>query len=201
VQVRLVVLREGEYDTGSCPLEIEAQEEDAKVLTIFYPDRLPAELLRWFADTFGGGGGRLEFPPSLSKQERARWHQAADRLWLHTVPVGIGEGRYLTIATEAAGPADVGQPGGGGAPAAVAGGRLRLTAEQERRARQVYDCCQMEGGKHWERSRGEIEAMVAAGGPLPDDLQALVDKRQVPGRLDAVEQLPRGKLSMPCMLM
>ena len=36
---------------------------------------------------------------------------------------------------------------------------------------------QMEGGKHWERSRGEIEALVAAGGPLPPDLQEVVDRR------------------------
>lgn len=39
-----------------------------------------------------------------------------------------------------------------------------------------------EGGKHWERSRGEIEALVASGQPLPDDLQAIVDKRWVTSR-------------------
>lgn len=38
-----------------------------------------------------------------------------------------------------------------------------------------------EGGKHWERSRGEIEALVASGQPLPPDLQAVVDKRWVEG--------------------
>ena len=42
--------------------------------------------------------------------------------------------------------------------------------------------CAQEGGKHWERSRGEIEALVASGQPLPADLQAIVDKRWVTGR-------------------
>lgn len=36
----------------------------------------------------------------------------------------------------------------------------------------------MEGGKYWERSQGEIEAMVASA-TVPADLQQLVEKRWV----------------------
>lgn len=37
---------------------------------------------------------------------------------------------------------------------------------------QIYDACQMEGGSWWSMSRGETEALVASGEPLPADLQA-----------------------------
>ncbi|PRW59890.1 DNA-binding SMUBP-2 [Chlorella sorokiniana] len=179
-QVRLVLLREDvEIDPAACPLDCERQEGSTDAYTVFYPDRLPSELLRWFAEACASGAGRLEFPATLSKQERARWHGLADRARLHTQSVGVGEGRYLTIGTA---PLEGGGEGGGGAAA----GRLRLTSKQVVLARFIYDAAQMEGGKHWERSRGEIEALVASGQPLPADLQAIVDKRERGERVNAL---------------
>ncbi|KAI7841910.1 hypothetical protein COHA_004438 [Chlorella ohadii] len=170
-QVRLVVLREDtEIEPAACPLDCERQEGSSEAYTIFYPDRQPSELLRWFAEACGAGAARLEFPASLSKQERARWHGLADRARLHTQSVGVGEGRYLTIGTA---PLEDAAEGGG-----AAAGRVRLNREQAALARFIYDGAMMEGGKHWERSRGEIEALVASGQPLPPDLQAVVDKRE-----------------------
>jgi hypothetical protein len=176
-QVRLVALREGSIDISACPLDIEAQAgSEPASWTVFFPDRQPQELLGWFAEAFGGGAGRLEFPPSLSKRQRAWWHGLADRSrGLHAVSVGVGDERHLTITAP--------PPGGSGGdaaadPAAGAGGQATsLTREQRQRAGQIYDCCQMEGGKFWERSRGEIEALVASHQPLPADLAELVQKR------------------------
>ena len=195
--------------------------------TIYHPDRLPSELLHWFGATFPDAAARLEFPSSLSKAERARWHHAADRVRLHGQSVGVGDGRYLTIGTVP------GSSGGGGSDS----GRTQLSQEQAEYAKRVYDAAQvrhhpqgcrqytplpalaarshfqpvtldaaynrcppisprppslprpssllrptpprttlqMEGGKHWERSRGEIEALVASGKPLPVDRIALGD--------------------------
>ncbi|KAL4458557.1 hypothetical protein ABPG75_013422 [Micractinium tetrahymenae] len=197
-QVRLVLLREGvAFDPASCPLDMEAERAagggsgdpaaqasgsspggsaDGSMplpasFLIFFPERLPTELLRWLGDTFPDGAARLEFPASLSKAERARWHQSAERLRLHGQSVGVGDDRFLTIGTA---PPD---SGSGGEPAGSRGGRPQLSREQRDRARFIWNVCQMEGGKHWERSQGEVEAMVASGQPLPADLQELVDRR------------------------
>ena len=177
-QVRLVVLRQGTtaaLDTSSCPLDIEAQEGDPPAAWIIYvPEREPERLLRWFASGLGGGAARLEFPASLSKRERAWWHGIANRHRLHTESVGVGDGRYLTVSTAAPGG---GEEGGEAPEGGAARGAARLTREQQQRANAIYDACQMEGGKYWERSRGEVEALVASGQPLPADLEALADKR------------------------
>lgn len=73
-QVRLVLLRDdGEQpDLAACPLDTEAQEgAQPPAWALFDPDRAPSELLRWFAAACPEGAARLEFPASLSKQERA----------------------------------------------------------------------------------------------------------------------------------
>lgn len=106
---------------------------------------------------------------SLSKQERARWHAEANRHRLHKQSLGVGDARHLRVGTA---PLDA---EAGGLP--TQGGKLLLTAEQARRADEIYTACQMEGGKHWERSRGEVEALVASGQPLPADLQELAERR------------------------
>ncbi|EFN54330.1 hypothetical protein CHLNCDRAFT_135566 [Chlorella variabilis] len=189
-QVRLVVLRQGTtaaLDTSSCPLDIEAQEGDPPAAWIIYvPEREPERLLRWFASVLGGGAARLEFPASLSKRERAWWHGIANRHRLHTESVGVGDGRYLTVSTAAPGG---GEEGGEAPEGGAARGAARLTREQQQRANAIYDACQMEGGKYWERSRGEVEALVASGQPLPADLEALADKRL---RGQRVNELLRG---------
>jgi hypothetical protein len=174
VQVRLVLL-EGELDASSCPLDIERREgKDPASWIVFYPEREPHALLHWFANVCGDGRGRLEFPATLSKRERASWHALAAQAQLHTQSVGVGEERYLTVCTAA--PSD---PGAHEHTQAGAAAGPRLTRQQQQRAQEIYSACQMEGGRHWERSHGEIEAMVASGQPLPPDIQELVDRRLV----------------------
>lgn len=131
---------------GSEPSSKPAAPERCSTHLIFFPERLPVELLRWLADTFPSGAARLEFPPSLSKVERARWHKAADRARLHGESVGIGEGRYLTITTAAS------TSWGGEGPqqdeaGAASGARSRLTREQAERARFIWDCAQVISGR------------------------------------------------------
>ena len=169
----------------SCPLDAESCLEtggtsSAGCYTLFYPERQPDALLHWFAETLDCPA-RLEFPAALSKHERARWHEAAQRCRLHTESVGIGAERYLTVSNR--GPAAA----AGLAPLDdAAGGQQqprrgpRLTRKQEQRARAVYDCLQMEG-QFWEYSRGEVEAMVASGAALPAAVQDVVERRCVWG--------------------
>ena len=42
---------------------------------------------------------------------------------------------------------------------------------------QVYDFCQLEGGRFWDYSKGELEEMVASGQPWPADLRDMVERR------------------------
>ena len=42
---------------------------------------------------------------------------------------------------------------------------------------QVYDFCQLEGGRFWDYSKGELEEMVASGQPWPEDLRDMVERR------------------------
>lgn len=72
--MRLVLLRDdGERpDLSACPLDAEAQEGvHPPCWALFYPDQAPSDLLRWFAVACADGAARLQFPASLSKQERA----------------------------------------------------------------------------------------------------------------------------------
>lgn len=72
--MRLVLLRDqGEPpDLSACPLDVEAQEgAQPPAWALFDPDRAPSELLRWFAAACADGAAQLQFPASLSKQERA----------------------------------------------------------------------------------------------------------------------------------
>ena len=61
----------------------------------------------------------------------------------------------------------------------------------------VTRLCVQEGGTHWERSRGEIEALVASGQPLPADLQAIVDKRWVGRREGSCRRAVLSALLLP----
>lgn len=158
----MLLQKEVNFDPASCPLDIEpdpaagagAAQEDSSSgslpasFLIFFPERLPTELLHWLGQSFPGGAARLEFPASLSKAERARWHQAAERLRLHGQSVGVGESRFLTIGTA--------PPSGieGADAAGSRSGRAPLSREQRERARIIWNACQMEGGKHWERRCG-----------------------------------------------
>lgn len=48
---------------------------------------------------------------------------------------------------------------------------------QRHRAQQIYDFCQLEGGRFWDYSKGELEDMVASAQPLPADLAEMVGRR------------------------
>lgn len=173
-------------DTEACPLDIElsssgnssssavaspadgAAAVDAGgplAYTLFHVDRQPGELLQWFGSKFPPGSAtRLEFPASLSKAERARWHRCAEHHGLEGQSEGVGEQRRLVIVPSGSG----GSYNGGTAHS----GRPALTHEQVEEARLIYDACQMAGGAFWSMSRGEAEALAASGDPLPADLQA-----------------------------
>ena len=175
-----------DLDCSVCPLDAEpasggeppAASSSSRAYTVWYPERAPRELLDWCAAACAAdpGGALLQFPPSLSKRERAEWHGLAQRAGLATESRGVGEGRHLTISLAAAAEAaDGGSSRQGGRSA-------HLTAAQRRRAQAIYACAQAEGGSFWELSHGEVEAMVASGQPLPSELQAVVDKQCAPAR-------------------
>ena len=45
---------------------------------------------------------RLDFPPQLSKLERAKWHSSANRKGLPTESRGVGDARFLSIGSQQA---------------------------------------------------------------------------------------------------
>ena len=154
---------EGQRVGGDDDAQQQQQQQDQRAYTVFYPDRLADELLRWLGSgAFCADPGTcLQFPPTLSKQERARWHHMAERRGLHTESHGVGDERFLTVA-----------------PAAAAAPRVsaKLSEAQRQRARAIYTATQFEGGRFWSFSHREIEQVVASGEELPPDLQAVVDK-------------------------
>ena len=135
-------------DTSACPLDCEPAvatpasshpdesgrpDGDPAAYTLFFPDRQPDELLEWFKSMFEGcSGARLEFPPSLSKAERAAWHRPALRKGLVTCSQGVGHARFLTIASAAAAGDDLGSEG-------ASRSLPVLTREQRDEARMIYD--------------------------------------------------------------
>lgn len=179
VELRAEALEDGRpsaQDLEACPAEVEELAAEGGgpgprrwKLSLLEAQARPDDLVRWFQATFPAGGATLLFPSSLSKQERARWHHAAECLRLPTQSVGQGQHRFLTI----------GQPTSAGPAAAAAGVEERqgLTQEQRARALRIYDYAQMEGGRWWDLSVGEVMELVVAGGPLPPNLQEVVDKR------------------------
>jgi hypothetical protein len=113
----------------------------------------------------GAAARRLEFPTELSKLERARWHSLAHRKGLPTESCGVGDDRFLSIASQ--------QP----AEEAAGADKPLLNRAQRHRAQQVYDFCQLEGGRFWDYSKGELEDLVASGQPWPQDLRDMVERR------------------------
>ncbi|GAB4821876.1 hypothetical protein N2152v2_008922 [Parachlorella kessleri] len=183
-QVRLVVPSALELKLSECPVdadELEGLPEGCKALTLYYPEKAPEELLVWFKTACGECNARLEFPTELSKLERARWHSLAHRKGLHTESRGVGDDRFLSVLTQPPAAEDGSGSGGEGAGSdgGFAGGSSRvLNRHQRHRAQQVYDFCQLEGGRFWDYSKGELEEMVASGQPWPEDLRDMVERRE-----------------------
>lgn len=160
----------GQLDAAElgCPLDVDVDEAPG-VYTVHDPDSAPEELMDWLASSFPTGA-RLEFPPTLSKMERARWHRIAERHGLHSQSMGMGSARFLAISPAGGGQGEEG-PSSEGTAAQPA-----LTAEQQQRVKQLYKWCQEEGGEYWAVSVGELREMVGGGQVLPAALQKLEQK-------------------------
>lgn len=116
-------------------------------------------------------------------------------LWLEQQ--GLGEQRSLQIRNPHVQPDHVtaAEPTGASNSASSDGTRSRNTrptdntttaVQQHRcldpsppiaRSRQVWEWCQVEGGRYWNYSQGEIREVLKEGADMPLDLQQLIQKR------------------------
>jgi hypothetical protein len=78
----------------------------------------------------------------------------------------VGDERFLSVASQ-----QLPEDGEG------ASDKPALNRSQRHRAQQVYDFCQLEGGRFWDYSKGELEDLVASGQPWPEDLREMVERR------------------------
>uniref|UniRef100_A0A061QPZ6 R3H domain-containing protein n=1 Tax=Tetraselmis sp. GSL018 TaxID=582737 RepID=A0A061QPZ6_9CHLO len=154
------------HNLDTCPFDTLPAEGSVQRFSVVLP-RLwreddAQELLEWFSniETPEGMNPSLSLPSTLSKDERKVWHKLAERLRLRSESHGFGEERHITIY--------LCQRSNQQAPAPT------LTRE----AKQVWAWCQEEGGRFWDFSQGEVEAMLASPSGLPGELRKLCADRQ-----------------------
>ncbi|DBA69796.1 TPA: hypothetical protein ACH3X2_012518 [Trebouxia sp. C0005] len=102
-------------------------------------------------------GPCMKLPTHISKEQRAHWHRLAEHRGLTSQSQGVGANRRLHIMCPTAKESSLGL---------------------SKRARQIWDWCQAEGGCMWGISQGEVAAMLQDGGQIPPDVQQLIDRRE-----------------------
>eukprot|EP00879_Flechtneria_rotunda_P010147 GHRR01010605.1.p1 GENE.GHRR01010605.1~~GHRR01010605.1.p1 ORF type:complete len:359 (+),score=105.94 GHRR01010605.1:397-1473(+) len=151
----------------------------------------------------------LSLPASLAKQERAMWHRLAEGMSLHSQSTGIGDKRFLQIrpsmytpsvatihgAADSTGSADIAHVAAADSAGTAFVCRVEAGTEgaqgghgAKSRVKQVWEWCQAEGGAFWNYSQGEVAELLSRGGSMPQELTALLRKREASLQLVAALQ-------------
>lgn len=131
------------------------------------------DLLDWFAAILRRGGlavrdktARLVLPASLSKEERAQWHQLCVRLSLFSESHGLAASRRLVVSAGIPNGEDSGS------------WRSRDNVEASKQAAELVCMMEEECGGESPYSRGELIEWIVSGTPLPDDILRLLTIRK-----------------------
>ncbi|KAK9803519.1 hypothetical protein WJX73_002208 [Symbiochloris irregularis] len=170
--VLMTIPSETEISPADCPFDVDpvasSTQEDTKEYHLILPEgmhhEVAGECLQWFKDLLDLSStpealsqGRLQLPPSLSKQQRALWHHEAQRLELSSQSEGVRDERLLVISSK------------------DSDASLPRKLDKYSAARKLWGWCQDAG--LWSYSQGEITHALKTDS-VPPDIRSLIEQHQ-----------------------